>query len=199
MRLDDAGEGEMQQVEAIEVAAGESARPVRDEAEGVHVAGREEEGQGHVVGRAFGLELAQDGRLRLFALQSETEDLALLVDGRQRVVAILGPFLETMRGRAPLDAAAAPPEIALACEFRMPGPLEVGEAVERQPRRHDLLAGGGDQFGGVGDPVGLGGEPVGQWIVIDAGQGHFVHVGIIPYLPRHSGLFTSRDAGEVAL
>jgi hypothetical protein len=69
---------------------------------------------------------------------------------------------------ADFDALAAPPDIALAGEFRMEGELEVGQAIERDAGQHELFAGGLHQLRCVDDAIGFGDEPAGHRVAVDA-------------------------------
>ena len=168
MDLDEAREGELQQEHAIEVGAREAARRVGHDAQRIGMAGGEQQRERHIVGGPFVLELAQQWGLRLDPVEAHAHGLVLLEDRRQRVVAVLGILVVAVRAGAALDAAATAPEVGLALELRVERELEVGEAVERDARQHQLLARFGDELGGVGDAIGFGDEPARDRIAVDA-------------------------------
>ena len=101
----------------------------------------------------------------------------LLEDRRQRVVAVLGILVVAVRAGAALDAAAAAPEVGFALELRVERELEVGEAVERDARQHQLLARRSDELGSVGDAIGFGDEPARDRIAVDALGDVVIHGG----------------------
>ena len=98
MRLDDAREGELQLEHAVEVDRRETARPVRHDAQRIDMAGREEQRQGDIVGRAFGLELPSGAAPAARRLEAHADGAALLEDRRQRIVAVFGA-LSSRRAR----------------------------------------------------------------------------------------------------
>src|SRR6185312_3367507 len=114
----------------------------------------------------FALELAQKRCLRLGFIETEADGLLLLEDNGQRIVPVLRIVDLDMRPDADFDAAAASPEVALAGEFGVQCELEIGQAIQRNIGQHELLAGGGDEFGSVGDAIGFGDEPAGYWVAV---------------------------------
>src|SRR5579862_5392330 len=88
MNFDDAGEGELQLEHAVEIVHRKAAGLIGGDAQGMDLAGREDQRQRDVIGDAVGLQLLQDGSLRRRSLEAGSDRLSLLEDLEQRAVEV---------------------------------------------------------------------------------------------------------------
>src|SRR5690348_13541651 len=98
----------------------------------------EQQWQGDVIRRTLALELAQERCLRLGFLEADADGPLLLEDDRQWIVPILGIIDLDVRPDADFDAAAPPPEVALAGEFGVQCELEISQAIKRNVGQDEL-------------------------------------------------------------